>query len=175
MKTLPERPRLTPAVADSRRRVRELFEAQAISNKTVLVGFSGGADSLALLAAVAFESKKFSINPIAVIVDHGLQENSEAVASNAAATAESLGVKAVIKKVSIGSQGGLENAAREARYQAFAEVSQQLNASFILLGHNQNDQAESVLLGLMRGSGPRSIAGMQQVTDWILRAPEKGL
>jgi tRNA(Ile)-lysidine synthase len=169
METLPERPRLTPAVADSRRRVRELFEDQAISNKTVLIGFSGGADSLALLAAVTFEAKKFSIKPVAVIVDHGLQENSEAVASNAAATAESLGVKALIKKVSVGTEGGLENAAREARYQAFLDVRQEYNASYLLLGHNLNDQAESVLLGLMRGSGPKSIAGMQEVTDWILR------
>lgn len=166
---MPDRPRLTPAVADSRRQLRELFAGQAIANDTVLVGFSGGADSLALLAAVAFEAKKFSIEPIAVIIDHGLQESSQSVALNAKLTAESLGVKAIIRKVSVGTEGGLENAAREARYQAFSEVRQELNASYLLLGHNLNDQAESVLLGLMRGSGPRSIAGMQEVTDWILR------
>lgn len=166
---MPDRPRLTPAVADSRRQLRELFAGQAIANDTVLVGFSGGADSLALLAAVAFEAKKFSIEPIAVIIDHGLQENSQSVALNAKLTAESLGVKAIIRKVSVGTEGGLENAAREARYQAFSEVKEELNASYLLLGHNLNDQAESVLLGLMRGSGPRSIAGMQEVTDWILR------
>lgn len=166
---MPDRPRLTPAVADSRRQLRELFAGQAIANDTVLVGFSGGADSLALLAAVAFEAKKFSIEPIAVIIDHGLQENSQSVALNAKLTAESLGVKAIIRKVSVGTEGGLENAAREARYQAFSEVREELNASYLLLGHNLNDQAESVLLGLMRGSGPRSIAGMQEVTDWILR------
>lgn len=166
---MPDRPRLTPAVADSRRQLRELFAGQAIANDTVLVGFSGGADSLALLAAVAFEAKKFSIEPIAVIIDHGLQESSQSVALNAKLTAESLGVKAIIRKVSVGTEGGLENAAREARYQAFSEVKEELNASYLLLGHNLNDQAESVLLGLMRGSGPRSIAGMQEVTDWILR------
>lgn len=166
---MPDRPRLTPAVADSRRQLRELFAGQAIANDTVLVGFSGGADSLALLAAVAFEAKKFSIEPIAVIIDHGLQESSQSVALNAKLTAESLGVKAIIRKVSVGAEGGLENAAREARYQAFSEVKEELNASYLLLGHNLNDQAESVLLGLMRGSGPRSIAGMQEVTDWILR------
>lgn len=166
---MPDRPRLTPAVADSRRQLRELFAGQAIANDTVLVGFSGGADSLALLAAVAFEAKKFSIEPIAVIIDHGLQESSQSVALNAKLTAESLGVKAIIRKVSVGTEGGLENAAREARYQAFSEVREELNASYLLLGHNLNDQAESVLLGLMRGSGPRSIAGMQEVTDWILR------
>lgn len=166
---MPDRPRLTPAVADSRRQLRELFAGQAIANDTVLVGFSGGADSLALLAAVAFEAKKFSIEPIAVIIDHGLQESSKSVALNAKLTAESLGVKAIIRKVSVGTEGGLENAAREARYQAFSEVREELNASYLLLGHNLNDQAESVLLGLMRGSGPRSIAGMQEVTDWILR------
>lgn len=166
---MPDRPRLTPAVADSRRQLRELFAGQAIANDTVLVGFSGGADSLALLAAVAFEAKKFSIEPIAVIIDHGLQESSKSVALNAKLTAESLGVKAIIRKVSVGTEGGLENAAREARYQAFSEVKEELNASYLLLGHNLNDQAESVLLGLMRGSGPRSIAGMQEVTDWILR------
>ena len=79
------------------------------------MGLSGGADSLALTAAVAFEAAKFSVEPVAVIIDHGLQKDSEKVALNAKTTAEKLGVKAVIKKVAVGSEGGLENAARDAR------------------------------------------------------------
>lgn len=166
---MPDRPRLTPAVANSRRAIRELFETQNVSNQKVLIGFSGGADSLALLAAVAFEAAKFSVEPIAVIIDHGLQNDSDKVALNAKATAENLGVKAIVKKVSVGSEGGLENAARNARYEAFNDARKELAADYVLLGHNLNDQAESVLLGLMRGSGPRSIAGMSVVSDWVLR------
>lgn len=166
---MPDRPRLTPAVADSRRLVREMLEREGISNQTVLVGFSGGADSLALLAAVAFEAKKFSITPIAIIIDHGLQVDSGKVAEAARETSEALGVKAVVKKVQVGSEGGVENAAREARYQAFEKALKELNANYLLVGHNLDDQAESVLLGLMRGSGPKSIAGMSEVSDWLLR------
>lgn len=169
MSALPDRPRLTPAVADTRRCVRELFERESISNQTVLVGFSGGADSLALLAAVAFEAKKFSIEAVSVIVDHGLQKDSAEIAETAKTISESLGVRALVKKVTIGSQGGVENAARDARFEAFAETREELGAKYVALGHNLNDQAESVLLGLMRGSGPRSIAGMSEVSDWALR------
>ena len=169
MSTLPDRPRLTPAVADTRRCVRELFEREGISNQTVLVGLSGGADSLALLAAVAFEAKKFSVEAVSVIVDHGLQKDSAEIAETAKTISESLGVGALVKKVSVGSQGGVENAARDARFEAFAETREELGAKYVALGHNLNDQAESVLLGLMRGSGPRSIAGMSEVSDWALR------
>jgi len=169
MKTLPDRPRLTPAVADTRRCVRKVFENLGVNDTTVLVGFSGGADSLALLSAVAFEAKKYSIKPIAVIIDHGLQDDSAQVAIAAKQTAESLGVEAAVKTVEVGTEGGLENAARDARYEALNRAMQEFQAEYLLLGHNLNDQAESVLLGLMRGSGPRSIAGMREVTGSILR------
>ena len=133
------------------------------------MGFSGGADSLALLSAISFEASKYSLKPIALIIDHGLQDNSEQVAANARQTAEGLGVKAHVKKVLVGSEGGLENAARDARYEAFREAMAEFGVEYVFLGHNLNDQAESVLLGLMRGSGPRAIAGMSQVSDWVLR------
>ena len=166
---MPDRPRLTPAVADTRRCVRTVFETLGVQDTTVLVGFSGGADSLALLSAVAFEAEKYSIKPIAVIVDHQLQNESAQVALDAKQTAESLGVEAVVKTVEVGTEGGLENAARDARYEALNDAMEELNAEYLLLGHNLNDQAESVLLGLMRGSGPRSIAGMREVSGSILR------
>ena len=166
---MPDRRRLTPEVADTRRVLRELLESQGIKNQRLLIGLSGGADSLSLTAAVGFEAEKLGIEPIAIIIDHGLQPNSAQVAENAKATAESLGVKAAIKKVEVGNQGGLENAARDARYEAFDEAMNEFDASFVLLGHNQNDQAESVLLGLMRGSGPKSIAGMKPVSGSYLR------
>jgi len=169
MKTLPDRPRLTPAVADTRRHVRTVFENLGINGTAVLVGFSGGADSLALLSAVAFEAKRYSTKTIAVIIDHGLQNDSAQVALNAKQTAESLGVEAEVKTVQVGTEGGLENAARDARYEALNQAMEEFNAEYLLLGHNLNDQAESVLLGLMRGSGPRSIAGMREVTGSTLR------
>ena len=166
---MPDRPRLTPEVADSRRAIRELLESLGINNQRLLIGLSGGADSLSLTAAIGFEAEKLSIEPIAIIIDHSLQSNSAEVAENAKKTAEGLGVKAVIKKVTVGKQGGMENAARDARYEAFENALTEFDADYLVLGHNQNDQAESVLLGLMRGSGPRSIAGMQQVSGNYLR------
>ncbi len=166
---MPDRPRLTPEVADSRRAIRELLESLGINNQRLLIGLSGGADSLSLTAAIGFEAEKLSIEPIAIIINHSLQSNSAEVAENAKKTAEGLGVKAVIKKVTVGKQGGMENAARDARYEAFENALTEFDADYLVLGHNQNDQAESVLLGLMRGSGPRSIAGMQQVSGNYLR------
>ena len=166
---MPDRPRLTPAVADSRRAIRELLESLGINNQRLLIGLSGGADSLSLTAAIGFEAEKLGIEPIAIIIDHSLQSDSAEVAENAKKTAEGLGVKAVIKKVTVGKKGGMENAARDARYEAFENALTEFDAHYLVLGHNQNDQAESVLLGLMRGSGPRSIAGMQQVSGNYLR------
>ena len=99
MKTLPDRPRLTPAVADTRRCVRTVFENLGVNETSVVVGFSGGADSLALLSAVAFEAKNYSIKPIAVIIDHQLQNDSALVALNAKRTAESLGVEADVQTI----------------------------------------------------------------------------
>lgn len=118
------------------------------------VALSGGADSLALTAVAA------TLRPtVALIVDHGLQPDSADVARRAQQQALDLGcVAAQVLTVAVGAEGGPEAAARTARYRALDEARAGLP---VLLAHTRDDQAETVLLGLGRGSGPRSIAGMR--------------
>lgn len=118
------------------------------------IGLSGGADSLALTAVAA------ALKPTtALIVDHGLQTGSAEVAATASAQARQLGcVDAQVISVAVGTEGGPEAAARTARYAALDAAR---GGAPVLLAHTLDDQAETVLLGLGRGSGPRSIAGMR--------------
>ena len=136
----------------------------------VLVALSGGTDSLALAAATAFEAKRVGIRAGAVIVDHALQPGSADVAARVARQARDLGLDPVIvKTVTVGTAGGPEAAARDARYAALAEAAREIGATVVLLGHTLDDQAESVLLGLARGSGLGSIKGMAVSSGIYLR------
>lgn len=174
---MPERVRLTPAIADVRRAVRNAMDAAALhSEDLVLVACSGGADSLALAAATAFEAARAGIRGKlrvgAVIVEHGLQAETVLVAERTADVLRELGLSPVeIVAVSVDgdSPAGLEAAARDARYAALDEAATRLGASAILLGHTLDDQAETVLLGLARGSGARSLSGMSQQRERYLR------
>jgi len=162
------RNRLTPAVADVRRAVRESLERLNLEpGSRVLVACSGGPDSMALAAAVIFEGPKLGLRVSAVVVDHGLQEASKEVAKTTAAKLEQLELDpVVIETVSVTESGnGPEAAARSARYQALERARKLVGAEVVLLGHNLEDQAETVLLGLTRGSGLRSIAGMQNFDE----------
>lgn len=166
---MPDRPRLTPAVAATRLAVRAVLTGGAgadVRGATViapiLVGLSGGPDSLALAAAVAFEAARAGVRAGAVVVDHGLQPGSAAVAERAARAATVLGLDpVVVHAVEVGGDGGPEAAARSARYAAFRQAMTGTGATRVLLGHTLDDQAETVLLGLSRGSGPDAIAGMR--------------
>ncbi|MBN9215346.1 MAG: tRNA lysidine(34) synthetase TilS [Microbacterium sp. SCN 70-200] len=151
------RPGLDPAVAEVRRAVRA---ALASVTGPVLVGLSGGADSLALAAAVAFEAPKAGVAASAVVIDHGLQQGSDRVAARAAAAAEKLGLPARVIRVEVGTDGGPEAAARDARRAALLEAAQDAGAEAVLLAHTLDDQAETVLIGLARGSGAASLGGM---------------
>ena len=129
----------------------------------LLVGLSGGADSLALAAALAAEADAAGVRAGAVIVDHGLQSGSDGIAAGAAETAAGLGLDPVVVtrvEVPAAGSGGPEGAARTARYAALAEVADAHGASTILTAHTRDDQAEQVLLALARGSGTRSLAGI---------------
>jgi tRNA(Ile)-lysidine synthase len=118
------------------------------------VALSGGADSLAL-TAVAAAAKPTT----ALIVDHRLQPDSDRVAATARDQALSVGcVDTLVLCVDVGTTGGPEGAARTARYRALEDAR---GEAPVLLAHTLDDQAETVLLGLGRGSGPRSIAGMR--------------
>ena len=162
------RPRLSPAMADVRRAVRDAWDRQGISSGDVVsVAVSGGADSLALAAASIFEGKRAGIDVVAVIVNHNLQKGSMEVALKAKETLLSLGFETVevvevqVKQASI----GMEAAARNARYGALDAFAKTYGAKFTMLGHTLDDQAETVLLGLARGSGAKSIAGMQELSS----------
>ena len=164
---MPQRPRLTPAMADVRRAVRESWERNRVAaGDQILVACSGGADSLALAAAAIFEGNRAGIKVGAVIVEHGLQPATKQVAADTAELLTKLGAQPVLlKSVTVGKTGGPEAAARAARYAAFDEAP----AKFIMLAHTQNDQAETVLLGLARGSGNKSLNGMTEKSGRFLR------
>ncbi|MEY4136358.1 MAG: hypothetical protein RL205_486, partial [Actinomycetota bacterium] len=123
----------------------------------VLVACSGGPDSLALAACAAWVGSRQQFAVGAVIVDHGLQESSAEVAREAAVACQAFGLAPVtIERVEVGTAGGPEAAAREARYAALTSASASLGAAAVLLGHTREAQAEPVLLRRARGSGARA-------------------
>lgn len=133
---------------------------------TVIVAVSGGADSSALAAALLAESATRSIQCVAVIIDHGLQPNSADVALRAKGMLTKLGYTNIeIKRINVEVVDGMEASARRARYAALNEIAERINAAAIFLGHTKDDQAETVLLGLARGSGTRSLSGMAERID----------
>lgn len=132
---------------------------EAMLDQPALVACSGGADSLALAAAAAVVGARKQLSIRAAIVDHGLQAGSAEQADAVVAELESLGLPASVLPVAVRRGGdGLEAAARDARYAALAGAASA--EEVVLLGHTLDDQAETVLLGLARGSGPRSLSGM---------------
>jgi tRNA(Ile)-lysidine synthase len=126
-----------------------------------LVAVSGGADSLSLAAALFIESKELALNPIAITVDHQLQENSHLQAERVSNQLREFGYdQVIVKKVVVTTQSGIEAGARDARYAALVQSAEETKAVAVFLGHTRDDQAETVLLGLARGSGARSLSGM---------------
>ncbi len=171
---------LHPSVAAVRLAVRRCLtdrsltsRASASGSRVVVVACSGGADSIALLAATVHEGHKAGWHVAGVTVDHGLQEGSAAVADAVVARMAAIGAdETVAVRVAVEAAGlGPEAAAREARYAVLHEVAQRLSAAAVLLGHTRDDQAETVLLGLARGSGGRSLAGMRRSFDVYYRRP----
>lgn len=150
---------MTTAVPTVRNTVRHWLEKYEAGDR-VLVAVSGGADSLALASALAVESKKLAITVIGVTIDHQLQAISADQAEKVKVQLSKMQIDCVIKKVSVDKKDGLEASARKARYQALEEVARSENAVAVFLGHTKDDQAETVLLGLARGSGTRSLSGM---------------
>jgi len=148
-----------PAVAEVRVAVRTAL-AVVRPGDPVTVACSGGADSLALASAVAFEAPRAGLAAGAVTVDHGLQPGSAERAADVVGVLRGLGFEPVTScAVAVEGPGGPEAAARRARYAALRSV-QSARGGWVALGHTLDDQAETVLLGLARGSGPRSLAGM---------------
>ena len=158
-----------PATVAIRSAVRECLSGCSAGD-TVLVAVSGGADSLALAAALVPESKNALINLVGVTIDHQLQNNSSEQATKVCTQLLELGIsQSEIVQVNVEIVDGLEASARRARYAALDEVAKRHNAKLIFVGHTLNDQAESVLLGLARGSGARSLSGMARCTGKYCR------
>jgi tRNA(Ile)-lysidine synthase len=150
-------------MADVRRTIRDSWDLLNLDKgSTVSVACSGGADSLALASAALFEGNRADINVIACIVNHNLQEGSMEVALRTKRVLTGIGFDVVeIMDVHIQQNSlGMEAAARNARYGALTEFATKHNVALTMLGHTLDDQAETVLLGLARGSGAKSIAGM---------------
>lgn len=134
----------------------------------VLVACSGGPDSLALAAAAGLVGLRHGIGVRAVVVDHGLQPGTAEVTARVVGTLDALGVPAVVCAVRVLDDGrGPEAAARAARYAALEAAA--AGEERILLGHTLDDQAETVLLGLARGSGTRSLAGIPPARERFVR------
>ncbi len=160
----------SPAVAATRLAVRTEL-ARLPDGSSVLVGCSGGPDSLALAGAVGFEAPKLGIKAAALVVDHGLQPGSRDIADQAAEHCRSLGLDPVeVQTVRVSARGqGPESAARSARYAALEDAAARLGTAAVLIGHTRDDQAEQVLLGLARGSGSRSLSGMPRRRGLFVR------
>ena len=165
--------RISPSLHRVRSRVEAcLREFPAIDGSSgLLVACSGGPDSLALAAAAAHLDRPVG----AVVVDHGLQPGSAEVARVAAGQCEALGLSPVmVVAVDATNRGeGPEAAARNARYGALSAAARDSGA-LVLLGHTLDDQAETVLLAIARGSGTRSLAGMP-ASRGVFRRPMLGL
>jgi tRNA(Ile)-lysidine synthase len=146
------------------------FLSELEAGDTFLVAVSGGADSLALAAALLLESQALALNPIAITIDHQLQENSHLQAEKVSAQLKEFGYHEIlIEKVVVTLESGLESGARDARYAALAQSAQEKKAVKVFLGHTRDDQAETVLLGLARGSGARSLSAMAAINGIYAR------
>ena len=146
----------TPSLWEIRKAVKPWI---ADSSQTILFGCSGGADSMALAIALFLEANQTKVIP--VVVDHGLQDGSAQITSQTISKLKEIGytqVETAVAQVKI--TDGLEASARRARYQIFNQFIDTYRPKYFLLAHTLNDQAETVLLGLARGSGARSLSGM---------------
>lgn len=133
----------------------------------LVVGLSGGVDSTVLLHLLMRAAPAHRLSLSAIHVHHGLSANADAWAEHCGACCSELGVPLSIERVDVerGSRDGLEAAARRARHQAFAGVA----ADWIVLAHHRDDQAETLLFNLLRGTGLRGAAAMNEVNGRLLR------
>ncbi len=151
------------AVAEVRHAVR-VGLAEFKPADLVLVACSGGSDSLALAKAASLECAASHVSIGAIVIDHGWNSKSTEICAKTAQKLVSFDLAPVVVE-KLPDHEHNETTARDLRYQAFGHVAQKLGAAGILLAHNKNDQAETVLLRLARGSGSTSLAGMPPKRD----------
>jgi len=149
--------------------VRRAVESaiQKIGQGLVGVACSGGADSMAL-ADAAIEVAG-APHVVVLAIDHGLQPETARVAASVAAWARARGAAAVVERVAIEARASLEAAAREARYAALDRLADRLGCVAVLVGHTARDQAETVLMRILRGTGPAGLVGIPATRDRYVR------
>jgi tRNA(Ile)-lysidine synthase len=161
---------LHPSLAAVRHAVRRGL-ADVEPGARLVVACSGGADSLALASATVHVAREQSWYVVGATVDHGLQEGSAERAEQVVGRLAALGVdETVSARATVEAPGlGPEAAARAGRYALLDQIRERFDAESVLLGHTRDDQAETVLMGLARGSGGRAIAGMRRAFDHYRR------
>ena len=161
---------------DKVRRAMDLHDMTRPGDR-VLVAVSGGPDSLALLHVLNDLSPERGLALHVYTLDHGLRgDESAGDAAFVAEAAASLGLPCTAERVDVGAEGfrrglSLQAAARALRYERLAAVATRIGARRIATGHNREDQAETVLLRLLRGAGLRGLAGIPPVRDGIYIRP----
>jgi tRNA(Ile)-lysidine synthase len=162
------RRRLDPATAAIRLRVREAVGKFGLAHP--LVAVSGGADSMSLAAAVQFLARTGALHASYAVIDHGLQAQSAEVTALVVERLRAGGCAEVVsRRVRVGSRGGREAAAREARYAGLRALRSELGCDAILVAHTRDDQAETVLLNLSRGAGAAGLSGLHVRRGEVIR------
>lgn len=143
-------------------------DGETVEGETVIVGLSGGADSAMLLVYASLLAPRYKLNIVALHIHHGLQAPADEWAAHSQYLCDLLGIRLIIKRVQVqsGSGLGIEAAARQARYQAYSQVAAELVCHHYLLAHHQNDQAETVLLRLLRGTGAQGMGAMSRFSEY---------
>lgn len=124
----------------------------------IVVGCSGGPDSTALLHALALLRKRVGHQLVAVAIDHGLRAEAPSELAKAREVADAMGVPFVAIALSVGAGANLQDRARRARHRALQRAAAQHGAVAVATGHTADDRAETLLMRLLRGSGPRGLA-----------------
>ena len=141
------------------------------AGRRLLVAFSGGQDSTCLVHALAHLAGTLGFGVVAAHVDHSLRATSSADAERAAEAASAVGVPVIVQRVDVAGyrlalgRASVQQAARSARYQALAAAQAELGADAIVVAHTADDQAETILLNLIRGAGLEGLAGMR-LDEW---------
>lgn len=152
--------------------MRRFFQAHAVAGDRIVLAVSGGPDSVALAAICAELKNEFSLDFYPVTIDHQLQTDSAKWAAETVKICQNLGFEnstSIAVNVELESGQGIEASARDARYQALNKFANSINARAIILAHTMDDQAETVLMRIARGSSIRSLAGMAHVTGGLWR------